>query len=161
MKKKVIGIILVVIAAFTLFVSVVLLATFGLLGGAFGMVGNNLDLEVDGGSTVETVEGTIISTDDNQTTIMYEVDGNTYVGTLNIHNSAYTADSTVMVEYDSLNPGTFAVPELGEVFGTLGGIFVIVAIVVGVLGIGAGVAMLIVGIVLIKKAKKAQQAATA
>ena len=154
MKKKVIGIILIVLSVISLFVGIVFLSTFGILGGVFGFVGKNTStLHVDNGATVEETQGFIVSTDNNRTTILYEVDGYDYEITLNVNNSAYEKGTAVTVKYDSSNPENCIVPELYEVFGTLGSVFKVVGIVIGVLGIVVGISLLVVGIILLKKYK--------
>ena len=161
MAKKVIGIILIVISVFTIFSGVCFLLTFGLLGGAFGVVGAGGGLSVEEGATVETVVGEVYDVDDGYTTVCYEVDGIEYMGSVTVTNSAYTEGTPITVEYDSTDPSTFAVPELSAVFGVLGGVFGGVGVVLGVGGLIIGIVMLIVGIILVKKSKKAVATATA
>ncbi|MBQ8247639.1 MAG: hypothetical protein IJZ42_10945 [Lachnospiraceae bacterium] len=161
MAKKVIGIILIVISVFTIFSGVCFLLTFGLLGGAFGVVGAGGGLSVEEGATVETVVGEVYDVDDGYTTVCYEVDGIEYMGSVTVTNSAYTEGTPITVEYDSTDPSTFAVPELSAVFGVLGSVFGGVGVVLGVGGLILGIVMLIVGIILVKKSKKAAATATA
>ncbi len=155
MAKKVIGIILVVLSAFSIFMGAFFLLIFGAFGTIFGAVDNSGGLEVAEGATIETVEGEIFMVDDSTTTIYYEVDGIPYLGALNITSSEYSEGDEIAVQYDSSNPANFAAPELLDVFGVMSGIFGGVGVVIGLICLIPGIAMLVIGIILIKKSKKA------
>ena len=157
MAKKVIGIILVVFSSLGILLGLFFLLMFGLFGTIFGALGNSGGLEVAAGATVETVEGEIFMVDDSSTTIYYEVDGLPYMGMLNITSSEFSEGDEITVQYDSSNPANFAAPELLDVFGVMGGIFGGAGVVIGLVFLIPSIAMLVIGIILIKKAKKEQQ----
>ena len=157
MAKKVIGIILVVFSSLGILLGLFFLLMFGLFGTIFGALGNSGGLEVAAGATVETVEGEIFMVDDSSTTIYYEVDGLPYMGMLNITSSEFTEGDEITVQYDSSNPANFAAPELLDVFGVMGGIFGGAGVVIGLVFLIPSIAMLVIGIILIRKAKKEQQ----
>ncbi len=154
MAKKVIGIILIVLSVFPIVTGILLTVITGMVGGIFGIIGTSSSLTVEDGATIESTYGEVYDTSDSSTTICYEVDGNSYIGSLNMSSSSLREGDTVMVEYDSTDPSRFAVPELNELFGTAGGIVGGVGIGIGLICLIVGVVMLIIGIILIKKSKK-------
>ena len=154
MAKKVIGIILIVLSVLSIFMGGIFLVVCGILGGTFGIIGSTGGLTVEDGATVESTYGEVYDVSDSMTTICYEVDGVSYMGSLNMTTSEITEGDIVTVEYDSSNPTSFAVPEMNEAFGTIGGIVGGVGVGVGLIFLIPGIAMLVIGIVLVKKSKK-------
>lgn len=154
MSKKAVGIILIVLACLCIIGSVTFLGTGGILGIVFGAIGAGGELNVENGATVETVDGVVYDVYDGGTTILYNVDGYDYIGSLSVENSTYPMGTTVEVQYDSSDPSSFAVPELFDAFGSVGTVVGIAGVVGGILGLIIGVVVLIIGIKLVKKAKK-------
>lgn len=160
--KKVIGIILTVCGCFGIMFALLFGFVFGGLGMSFSKATKSDQDYISNGYS--SCIGTIVSTTgsgnytsgpSSQTTIAYTVDGLEYQGTLNIYSSSYVKDDTVTVYYDLSNPNRFEVPELSEAaFGTMGTVFsgigIVFLILFGVIGVG----MMIVGIILIRSAKK-------
>ena len=154
MAKKVIGIILIILSVLPIFMGGIFLVVCGILGGTFGIIGNAGGLSVEDGATVESTYGEVYDVSDSKTTICYEVDGVSYMGSLNMTTSEITEGDIVTVEYDSSNPTSFAVPEMNEAFGMIGGIVGGVGVGIGLVCLIPGIAMLVIGIILVKKSQK-------
>ncbi len=160
--KKIIGIILTIIGGFCLFFALIFGLVFGGIGISFSSSANS-DKEYDS-YEYSACDGIIISSHgsgdsssgtSSETVIAYYVDGLQYTGTLNLYSSDFTEGDTVLVYYEVNDPSQFEVPTLSKaVYGTLGSIFSIIGIAMfSVFGL-VGIVMLVVGIILIKSAKK-------
>lgn len=160
--KKIIGIILTVFGGFGILFALIFGLVFGGLGMGFSEAAkSDQDYISDG---YASCMGTIVSTEgsgdytsgpSSKTTITYTVDGLEYQGTLNIYSSSYVKGDAVTVYYDLSNPNHFEVPEISEAaFGTMSAVFSGVGIIFAVLFGFVGIILLIVGVILIRSAKK-------
>lgn len=154
MAKKVIGILLICFSSLFLFMGITFGVIFGGLGAVFGTVGNREPV-LDAAGSVKEAKGEVLSVYEGGSWIWYEVDGEEYLGYVNVTSSSYPKGTHVTVEYDSANPENMQVPEMTEaVFGMLGNIFGGVGIALAVLFGLLGIAGLIGGILLLKSYKK-------
>lgn len=154
MYKKVIGIILIIIGGFSLFLALLYGFVFGVLGTGFRLISTAEDDFLNEPTTV-TCTGEVIEVDDT-TTIEYTVDGVTYQADFSmVHAIKYPVGTSITVYYNDTDPTECQVPELKEAtFGTLGGVFSGVAVVCMILLLVFGAGFLVIGIVLIKSYKK-------
>lgn len=162
--KKVIGIILTIFGGFGILFALIFGLVFGGLGKGFSEATKSDEDYISDG--YDACMGTIVSTEgsgtytsgpSSKTIIAYTVDGAEYQGTLNIYSSSYVKDDTVTVYYDLSNPNRFEVPELSEAaFGTMGDIFSGVGTVFLIIFGFLGIILLIVGVILIKSARKVE-----
>lgn len=157
MKKKVIGILLIVFGGINLFSAILMGIIFYITGAAMGSAKDILDeeWEVFSVSALETVG--YITDDDDGTTVEYysEVDGRKYTAQFSFENSKYPEGETITVYYDPNDPSECMIPDLSQ--GTLGlleMVFSGIGIVVFLICALFGVAMLVGGILLEKKGRK-------
>lgn len=155
--KKIGGIVMTMLGGIFLFIALIFILVFSLVGGAMGDARDQVGEEFEEFSdhAVKTY-GEVVKNRNGKTTIEYysETDESYYQVTFSLSNSAYRSGDSIEVYYDEDDPGTCMVPELYEsTYGILDNVFS---------GIGAGLGisfgvfalgLLIGGIILLKKSK--------
>ncbi len=169
MTKKTWGIVLTVLGSIVLVFNL-LLVLISLLAGLgvsvmgmsiTGLMSQMMQLQVPEGTVVETTSGYIEEVGDGYTVVSYWVDGETYEKELTFSSSSLPEGTSVTVEYEASNPNNAAVADASDIMSSggliAGGSGIMVTVLMSLFFLPAiliGLAMLIVGIVLIKKGNK-------
>lgn len=152
MVKRVIGIILTVIGGICIAMALLYGVIFGSIGGAMKYAGGSADEFLQEATTM-VCSGEVIRTDDG-TTIAYEVENTRYEWQVSVTNSNYSVGTDVTVYYDETDPTRCSVPELVQgTYNQLGNVFGGIGIGLAVAFVIAGVAAVVIGIILIRKSK--------
>lgn len=155
--KKAGGIIMTVFGGIILFIALIFILVFSLVGGAMREVKNQTgdEFEEFRDHAVKTY-GEIVDVESGSTTVEYysETDNSWYQVDFSVSNSAYREGDSVALYYDEDDPGTCMAPELYEsTYDTLDNVFSGIGAGLGIFFGVIGLGLLIGGIILIKKSK--------
>ncbi|MBO4981646.1 MAG: DUF3592 domain-containing protein [Lachnospiraceae bacterium] len=154
--KKVGGIVLMFFGGLFLFLGLLFAIAFVTVGNVMGTQRENMNQEWESfAEYAEQTTGEIVDTN-NGTTVKYYADGAEYWEHFSVSNSAFGLGDDVAVYYDAADPDQCMVPELFDsTYGILNMVFSGLGIGLGAFFGIMGLALLIGGMVLGRKAKAA------